>query len=302
MDIMCKRFITRLRFSSLSFEARIILLSLFFLVPTYAIPELEMSVIKRNITAYENFLNEKNQSVFEVDNLVSEFANRNVADMVIIMQALNLGGYKSKLVMVEAPNFERELKLLQKGEVVIMHQEIWDDDIDEHQDVLFRSEVIIAEGEFIKGIYTVEENDDVLSIKKRKDVSLFSAVSNKKWRADWEILEKLNLRQLISVSKREYMVNLAGFRGVDFLLLPFSATPDLSYSFNGLKLVPVQGIKVVFSGSRSFALSKKHSSGKQVYEAIQNGLKIMKKKGTIKRYLVESGFFNKQTEDWSIIK
>ena len=264
----------------------------------YANNQLSMSVISRNITAYNNFLSEKKQTVLEVDNLNSIYANRNVACMVIIMQALDKGGYTAELSMVEAPNYGRELILVKEGKVAIMHQDAWDTSVDDNT---FKSSVIIPYGKLVKGIYVAEDNLSKFNINSSLDLKKYSAVSNPDWNVGWQTLEKLNLKGLYKSTKQEHMFNLVLFRGVDFTIQEFANTDDLSYSFKGKKLLPIPKVKLALNGSRHFIISKKHQDGEKIYQALEKGLQIMREKGVIDRYLTESGFYRKEVDDWKVI-
>ena len=97
------------------------------------------------------------------------------------------------------------------------------------------------------------------------------------------------------------MFSLVLYRNVDFTIQEFANTSDLAYTFQGKRLIPVPGIKLVLDGSRHFLVSKKHKNGKKVYQALEKGLKILREKGTVQRYLTESGFYRKELESWKPI-
>ena len=257
-----------------------------------------MSVISRNIEAYNNFLQEKQQTVLKVDSLVSQHANRNIASMVIIMQALDKGGYQAELNMIEAPNYGRELILVKEGKVMIMHQDAWDISADAN---VYKSSVIIPKGGIVKGIYVAEPNIKKYNISSATDLQPYTATSTPAWIVGWKTLEKLNLKALYKTAKKEHMFSLVLYRNVDFTIQEFANTSDLAYTFQGKRLIPVPGIKLVLDGSRHFLVSKKHKNGKKVYQALEKGLKILREKGTVQRYLTESGFYRKELESWKPI-
>lgn len=279
----------------------IITLTVSLILPgaVYSENELPMSVITRNITGYNHFLKEKGKSVLEIDNLMSEFSNRNIACMVIIMQALHSCGYPAKLVIAEAPNYARELRMAKEGKTVIMHQDAWDVSFD---DSVYKNSEIIPKGNFVKGLYVLESNKKMFQIKTLDDLKKFSSVSNPTWDVDWKTLEKIGLKQLYSASKKKFMFNQVLFRGVDFTIQEFANTPDLVYEFPKGRLVPVPGIKIALDASRHFMVSKKHKDGKSVFEALEKGLKVLREDGKIDRFLTEAGFYRKEVADWKTIR
>jgi len=282
---------------------KVISLIVFFMfsVKTYATFDLPMSVIQRNITAYTSFLKEKNKNVLEITSLDSDFSNRNVACMVIIMQALNLGGFPVKLEMVSAPNAAREIAMTKAGHVAIMHQDIWVQP--EFSDFFFISTAIIPNGSFVKGIYTLDSNKEMLKVSSIEDLKPFSATHSPNWQVGWDTLSRIGLKSLHSAPKKEFMFNQVLFWGVDFTIQEFTNLPGMAYEFSGdRRLIPVPGVKIALNGVRSFIVSKKHKLGKQIYTALQIGLIALRKKGTVKRFLTESGFYKKEVEDWKILR
>jgi|GEM_PF-2906783 len=282
---------------------RVISLIIFFMfsAKTYATFELPMSVIQRNIAAYKSFLKEKNKSVLEITNLESEFSNRNVACMVIIMQALNLGGFPAKLEIVSAPNAAREIAMTKAGHVAIMHQDIWVEP--EFSDFFFVSAAIIPNGNFVKGIYILDSNKEMLKVHSIEDLKSFSATHSPNWHVGWNTLSRIGLKSLHSASKKEFMFNQVLFRGVDFTIQEFTNLPDMAYEFaDGKRLIPVPDVKMALNGVRSFIVSKKHKLGEKIYTALQIGLVALRKEGTIDRFLTESGFYKKEVEDWKILR
>lgn len=265
----------------------------------YSENELPMSVISRNITAYNNFLKEKNKSVLEIDNLESDYSNRNIACMVIIMQALNKGGYPAKLLTVDAPNYGREIAMTKEGQTVIMHQDAWDTSFD---DSVYKSSEIIPKGKFVKGLYVSESDKKMFKVRNLEDLRKFTSVSNPAWDIDWKTLEKIGLKQLHKVSKKEFMMNQVLFRGVDFTIQEFANTNDLSYQLDKGKLIPIPGIKIALDGSRHFMISKKHINGKKVFEALEKGLNLLRQEGIIDKFLTEAGFYREEVTDWKTIR
>jgi hypothetical protein len=260
---------------------------------------LPMSVLSRDITNYQNFLIEQNKSVLEIDSLESQYSNRNIACIVIIMQALHKGGYPAKLSIIKAPNYARELSMVKNGHSVIMHQDTWNTAFDNNS--VYKSSEIIPRGKFVKGFYVKESDKKMYGVRNLEDLKPFTSVSNSRWEVDWATLEKIGLRNLYTTAKKEYMIKMVLFRDIDFTLQEFTSSKDLSYETENGKLIPVPGIKIALEGSRHFMVSKKHPNGNEVFQALEKGIKILRSEGTIDRYLTEAGFYREQVAEWKTI-
>jgi len=267
--------------------------------PVFAETVLPMSVIPDVRMAYENFLAEKGQTVFEIRDLRSEFADRQVACMVIIMQALKLGGYDARLEPVEAPNAAREIQMLKNGETVIMHQDVWDAVFD---DSVFKSSVFIPDGRFEKGFYVAEGKEKDYTVKGLDDLRNYSAVSSRSWRVDWGTLEKIDFKNLLSATTEDEMFKLVLLRNIDFTFQEFKGSRDMAYETDQGRLVPLPDVKLILNGTRHIMVSKIHPEGRRVYPALEAGLKVMRENGTIDAYLREAGFYNPRVADWKAIR
>lgn len=266
--------------------------------------EITMAVMQRDLDAYHAYLKEQGISVFDLRNLTGTRNlavpnnSRVLANMVIIMQALKLGGLSPKLTPMLAPNYTREMQLVKNGSALIMHQDAWAEDFD---NTVYQSMAIIPNGKFVKGLYVKESSVEKIRIDKLEDFRNLTAVSNKLWEVDWRTLSQLNLKQLHSVTDKMRMLDVVMLREVDFTPQDFSPAEDMAYIIPQGRLLPVPGIKLALNGSRHFMVSKIHPDGARVFEALEKGLRIMHAKGTIHRYLTETRFYRAETEKWKTI-
>jgi len=111
-------------------------------------------------------------------------------------------------------------------------------------------------------------------------------------------LENLKLKKLINTTKWKFIVRMVSIKRGDFLLASFQNTEDLSFFSEGIKLVPIQGLKVGLQGSRHFAISKNYPKSKELFKALNKGMKILRKEGIIKKAYEQSGFFNEKVKNW----
>jgi len=259
---------------------------------------LKMTVLENRRDEFLKLLAEKNKTVYEIDNLKSQYASRNVADIVIICQALKLANYPVKLEFITVPNYAREIATIESGEATIMHQEAFSIDFN---DKVLKSPVVIEKGKFVKGLYVSDKKVLEYKIKLLADLEKVTCVSSDTWTIDWKTLSSIKLKSLSSAPTKEIMLKLVLMRDIDFTLQEFTNLPDMSYKTPDGRLLPLPGIKIALDDTRHFMISKTAPDGQKVYNALVKGLEILKKNGTIDRYYTEAGFFKKEIADWKLL-
>jgi hypothetical protein len=141
-----------------------------------------------------------------------------------------------------------------------------------------------------------QKNKKTLAVKELIDLQKLTAISTPKWRTDWQTLQQLSLKEIVVQDSWLSMVRMVNLQWVDFILMPFNSTPDKSFTMEKIHLVPVQGIGIILKDSRHFVISKLHPKGSEAFQAINKGLKILRKKGTISKAYEQSGFFIDKTK------
>lgn len=240
-----------------------------------------------------------NRSPDQVSTFNSPHASRNVVSLALIQKALQLGGLSDvEFEFHLVPNSERERAEVKSGRVVIGSQDYWDYDFD---DTVYRSDPVIIDGTFEKGLYTHPANAAMLSVRRREELKDRSAVIVGTWKGDVAVLRTLEPKEIHEVYEFQTVQKFLEMGRADFTLLEFSANPGMAVSIFGVSLVPVPGIKVALPGNRCWMVSRKHPQGEQVYKALSIGLKKLQQDGTIKRALTESGFFQNRVKGWRVI-
>ncbi|WP_027191753.1 hypothetical protein [Fundidesulfovibrio putealis] len=240
-----------------------------------------------------------NRTPGQVSSFSSPYASRNVVSLVLMQKALLLGGMDDvEFEFHVVPNSERERTEVKCGRVVVGSQDYWDYDFD---DTVYKSDPVITDGTFEKGMYTYPSNAPMLSVQNGKELKDRSAVIVGTWKGDVALLRSLEVKDVHAVYELQTIAKFLSLGRADFTLLEFSSKPDMSVSISGLPLVPVPGIKVVLPGNRCWMVSKKHPLGDQVFKALGIGLKRLQQEGTIRRALTESGFFQKRAKGWRVI-
>ncbi|MCP4324261.1 MAG: hypothetical protein GY787_20870 [Alteromonadales bacterium] len=224
-------------------------------------------------------------------------SRRDVIEVVLIQQALALGGITDPIRFIVTSSHARIIKQVHSGKAVMSGNSIWYDLLND-RDLLYVSESIIENGQFEAGIYTILENQKALSAKTLLDVRSLTAVSSKAWIIDWQTLNAMEMSSLINTVKWSSMVKMVAKGRADFLLAPFQPSTDMSFTPEGIHLVPVPNIKIGLQGTRHFAVSKRHPKGKEVIKALDAGIKLMKEHGIVDKAYSDSGFFNAKVKDW----
>lgn len=241
---------------------------------------------------------EQYPDVCATDEFYSNAWLRTAAEFIIVCRAVRLGGLNATFSIQDFPNSARTRAELLRGASTIMIDLPWGDfSADES---LYRSMSVLKVGDFVKGIYTRPDRSDVLGAKTVEDLRKFTAVSSKTWIYDWDALERMKVRKH-AVPRYELMGKMVENRRADFLIAEFPASKDLSQYINGVRFVPVPGIKVMLLGSRHVAVSKRAPHAAQVFDAVQKGLAIMHETGLIKQAYRAVGFLNPRVETWEVV-
>ncbi|MGC4065155.1 MAG: hypothetical protein QM784_11015 [Polyangiaceae bacterium] len=223
-------------------------------------------------------------------------------DAVLIAKALVLGGVSADFEFAKIPNSERERAMVLAGDVTVAGTSQWDFWADENAADVFKSDEVVPNGAFEKGLYTTRERADDLVLDTPTDLSRYSCVTNKSWRVDWNTLSRLGFKSLQAAPNTETMFKMVQGGHADLTVQSFSGLPDMSITVGGITLYPIKGWKVLLNGSRHYVVSKKNPLGASTFAALQKGLAQMKQVDEVSRALTESGFFNVNVRDWKSIQ
>lgn len=226
------------------------------------------------------------------------YVNRPTVDLVLELQALKAGGLDFDFELVATPNYERAKLEVVEGLVDLSAETIWDDEIAQNADSLSKSDVVLPNGEFEKGVYTLPTNTKLLSLTTLDELRQYVGVTVGTWALDVKTMEAMNLKGVERAIKIENVFLMIQKQRADFTLTEFSGTSDLSVENSGVTLVPVPNCKVAIAGSRSWVVSKKSPNSDAILTALQKGIKILRAEGRIDRALKESGFLNPKVSDW----
>lgn len=232
---------------------------------------------------------------------------RDVAELILVQQALYIGGNTTKLTIEKGDLSYLSIKdmIALSDTIHISGTTVWRVDFVDSRDDVFLSDPMVRQGEFEAGIYVKSTSAHILNRNhqmKPKNVRDIRFVSSKQWSVDWRTLQDLAPRALYDTPQWGDMTKMVFEGTVDALLAPFQSTTDLRLDIVGddgvtRTMLPVQGYKIGLSGARHFAVANNPGS-KRVLLQLNNGIKQMRKDKLITRAYKECGFFNTRVAKW----
>lgn len=261
----------------------------------------EVSVPTDVLSDYKSFLGDRN--VLELTDFTGEHSRRDVVELVLLQQALSLGGFQGELEFTTVDSYERTQAEMRRGRSLMSANTLWNNDLQGQQDDIYISAPIIRLGEFEAGFYSVDSNQTALNAQTPEDVKKLKVISNKAWTIDWNTLAAVDLEQdPIDAPNWPSMVKMVANGRGDVLLAPFQANENMSLSAEGFTFLPIPNVKIGLQNERNFAVSRHHPKGAEVAAALEKGISALREQGTIVRAFQESGFFNPRVSTWAMVE
>jgi hypothetical protein len=236
-----------------------------------------------------------------VDFYGGNYARRDVIELILMQQALALGGFKKNLRFVDEENYFRSIRNVLDGKTLTISGTIWYEDLATQNDKLHISPPIVREGEFIVGIYTSPKNQQAQASKTLAQLSKLKVVTSRQWKPDLTTLEGLGFNNIMYTPNWVNMARMINAGRVDVTLSPFEMNPAKEIVVEGIQLVPIEGIKIAIAGSRHWPVSKAHPLGDEFYTALVKGIEQLRSAGTIERAYRECGFFHPDLAEWKLL-
>lgn len=248
------------------------------LIPADIVDDFQRFVAGRNILA--------------IDYYGGRGSRREVAELVLLYQALYLGGYRGEIEYIEQEtDYLRSLQMLSVGRAAIYGTSVWKSDVTRPDSPFLVSEPLVRNGEFLAGIYTAPDNQQVLNVRDLLDLQKLTAVSSQNWHTDWRSLKSVNLRGLYHNRHWPNMVKMVRAGRADFTLAPLRGDLDQTLQLDQIQLVPVSNTAFALQGSRHWIASSAHPQGAMASDILTRGLTSLRNQGSVARAYRESGFF-----------
>lgn len=277
----------------------VVVIAIVVSLPAHA-KAVRVTVDKDVMDDYLNFVD--GRDVQQIDYYGGKKARRDAIELVLLEQALHLGGYKPELDWVLVQGYHHSLQLIAGGVAAIRSTPAWGNDAYRGADDFYISVPVIQNGEFLVGLYTASDNQKALAAGSDIDkLKALTAVANRQWFVDWKTLNAFGFKGVVNVRPWPKMVKSVLEGQGDFTLAPFQASDGMKLTVEGLSLVPIPNVKMALDDTRHWVVSKKHPEGQAIYQALQKGLKQMLGEGRFSKAYRESGFYNDKVEHWRTI-
>ncbi len=240
-------------------------------------------------------------SVYDIQSFSHAGTRRDVVDMVLVQQALQLGGYPLHFNFIPSDSSARSMQLFIRGEVLLSVDSVWGKTANRLKEHVWISAAVIERGAYVAAIFTSPNNQKAKSIRQLSDFNGLTAVSSRAFAEDWQVLQQLPLRELRDEYNWSSMAMLVSRGWVDFMLAPFPRQRPFGYRAPGIELIAVEGVKVLLDDSRHFIVAKKHPLAVPVFAALEKGLQQLRRKGTLTRAYQECGFYNPELAHWTLL-
>lgn len=236
------------------------------------------------------------RDVLTIENYSGDGARRDTVEIIILQQALNHGGWTGEIDFILIDSYNRLFAELESDRIDIIGTSVW------HKDTLestgLKTDPTIREGEYVVGFYVVEDRTELLNASL-SELQELVAVTNYAWESDMEVYKSLGIENIVSSSDYEQQIIMMSEGRADFRMSSFKNNPEMSRVVAGIKLIPIQNIKISFPGSRTYLVTP-GPKGEELLTAINKGLKYLHSKEIVRKAYTEGGFYNARVEDWPL--
>jgi hypothetical protein len=151
---------------------------------------------------------------------------RAVVELVLIHQAIKLGGLETEIILKEMPNYARSVLQASHGKLDMPSETLWGLDIDET--LFYKTDPIIRKYEQEMGIFVLPELNDTYKVNSLKDLQNLSAVVQKTWIMDVATLKDMKISRIEYPSTINSMYKMVEAKRVNFLLWTFSSISEVT--------------------------------------------------------------------------
>ncbi|WP_448248449.1 hypothetical protein [Thalassotalea agariperforans] len=248
-------------------------------------------------SAYKRMVDNKRCDQVTHEDLNQQY--RGAIEILIVCKALYTAGVEPVITIIPAPNYTRALKMAESGMSHLCAETVWLEDI--NQEKFYYTDAIIREGEFEKGLYAPIIHRLFSQADASEHIEEYIGTTVKNWHKDSDVLQQITNKIFYSYRYSSIYQLLKAGR-VDFTLLAFPSSDNLEIiARNGIKLRPIDNVKVQLPGTRHFIIAKVRPGAEKIYQLLNIGIKKLREKDEIKRLFYATGVFNEKTKSWKVI-
>lgn len=239
-----------------------------------------------------------------------KFAEREKVEAIILEKAVKQAGLKATFKYVPFKDSASSLQALIKGEIDGIGYSIPLKQLAKEWSHIYITTAMVSRGDNVYGVYGLKTNPKFVAAKTEEDVRNLVGMTSELWTGDWATMKGVGVRDRRNGGWPEQVKGIVSGE-VDFIFRGFGNEEDFHFEFNkaiadetntpeaeGVKLYPVEGIKIGVVGSRHFAITQKNPKAKVLNAALNLGLTQLKRNNTVRRALIEQGTINGRLEEW----
>ncbi|OIQ52076.1 hypothetical protein BerOc1_00548 [Pseudodesulfovibrio hydrargyri] len=219
--------------------------------------------------------------------------DRTAVELVIVARALRLGGMNRPVAFVNTSNARRAVEEVLCGNAVMTGQQLDTSVLNARQNVkdLYLSDPVTPVGEFHKLFYCLPENKKVLAAHSVEELNRAGrGIIGSVWNNDRKVLTDMGVTGLTQAPTFPCLIKMILAGRADWIPMEASNHPGMERFMGGHRFVPVPGIRFSLIESRHFMVSRHHPDGEAVFNALQAGLKELRRQGFIRAMLAATGF------------
>jgi ABC-type amino acid transport substrate-binding protein len=203
-----------------------------------------------------------------------------------------------KFTFNEYPNQKRLYIESLKGKTTMPIITLWEHEI--VSDKFFQTKSLLNKGQIEIGVYVKPDKLNSLIINTTEDLKKLTAVTQSDWTIDKDALIQMGI-SYTTTSRFINMFKMVDNGRADFLLASFSAESTMSKTVEGVTLEAIKGIKINLPYTRSYVVYKNSLNSTIIFNALQKGLKILKKEGKLEKYFEKIGYINARVKNWQVL-
>ncbi len=221
-----------------------------------------------------------------------------VVELVMLIQALHLGGLTETLSIKAVPSTDDVLETVLNGTATLAGSVFWRSRVQPLSNELWVSDATIRQGEYSLGVYSCGKPLEPQRLLHH--LASYVAVLGNNDAISLRTLRSIGVQRLLIMENWTEVVTALCNNEADFTFAPFPVTETLVLNESGHTLRPTMGIKVSVPGSQHFIVTKT-GRGRSAYFMLQRGLRKMRLNGQITQAYEQSGKVSGRAERWQLL-
>lgn len=221
-------------------------------------------------------------------------SGRQIAEVILLLQALDAGGYSSEIRLRTSPSMAQTLRTLVAGEAHLSGTTLWKQELVKFESRIKPSFALLRSGEFHMGLFGCKGQ-----LKPgRPKLSELRLVADQSQAVEWSALKGVGFKAMDSSDSELTRARMVCLGRADAMVAEFPAASQLSIHRGGFTLEAYSQLKLTMASSRHYPISKKADGSQSITIAINRGLRVIRRKGLVGRAMLHSGVHHPKVKDW----